>query len=127
MGNLFYCLTNKTHNTRVASPNKHVAHYQKDHACKDTLTNNDIQPIITRYEQLKTTKQPSDVSKLVDIMKNTDWDATPTPVATLAPKLEPITPVATLIAYAEPYYYPSAPPLITPSAPPLIANTSFEL
>ncbi len=93
MGNLFYCSTKKSPNTRVASPNKHVAHYQKDHACKDTLTNNDIQTIITRYEQLKTTKQPSDVSKLVNIMKNTDWDATPTQVATLAPTL---TPVATL-------------------------------
>jgi hypothetical protein len=41
---------------------------------KSEMNNSDIKEIINKYEYIKNRKQITDIDKLIEVMKNTDWD-----------------------------------------------------
>ena len=51
--------------------NKKVVNIERP---KSEMNNSDIKEIINKYEYIKNGKQITDIDKLIEVMKNTDWD-----------------------------------------------------
>lgn len=112
MGNIFNCSKPLC---QQMSPHA----YKAPHICNESLTNVETATIIRQYEHVKQVKHIEDVDKIVNIIKNTNWEDTPISDVKHT-NCEVVTiPIAKAIPYC---VEPSAPVMsyyVEPSAPPL--------